>query len=201
MIGDNTDAKSLLKTMNQNENMYFLFDGHYTNSRTLYSALKKGLNNHYYGILSKKQKEKLVIKYGDDNEEETDIKIQERKHNKRMKDTIFSKCQLPLELFNASRVAKTNIRRNLSRVGFVMRRDGSLEIKGDNKPELDIRDTLKDLEEGILLPEFDKPDYFASFPLVEGLVSSQEFQRKGQMIHCLNSRMLYPLHGVYMPTR
>ena len=82
MIGDNTDAKSLLKTMNQNENMYFLFDGHYTNSRTLYSALKKGLNNHYYGILSKKQKEKLVIKYGDDNEEETDIKIQERKHSK-----------------------------------------------------------------------------------------------------------------------
>ena len=75
MIGDNTDAKSLLKSMNQNENMYFLFDGHYTNSRTLYAALKKGLNNHYYGVLSKKQKEKMNTKYGDQEDEENDPKI------------------------------------------------------------------------------------------------------------------------------
>jgi len=37
-------------------------------------------------------------------------------------------------------------------------------------------------------------------PFVEGLVSAEEFKKKGMQVNCLRSRMIYPMHGVYMPT-
>lgn len=43
MIGDNSDAKTLMKKLHQSPNCYFLFDpkGHFTNAQTLYMAMKK----------------------------------------------------------------------------------------------------------------------------------------------------------------
>ena len=51
IIGDNTEKKELLKKMNCNPNMYFLFDpkGHFTNANTLYLAMKKLVGETYYG--------------------------------------------------------------------------------------------------------------------------------------------------------
>jgi hypothetical protein len=92
----------------------------------------------------------------------------------------------------------------LGRVGFLMLRDGSLEIKGTNCPDLtsqDVKRVLDELEESFQLKTFEKPDYFASASFVEGLTSSEEFRKKGMQIHCLNSRLIYPLYGVYMPTQ
>ena len=57
MIDDNTTAFDLLKFLNQYPNTYFMFNpqkGHYTNSRTIFNATKKLLNNKYYGVISKK---------------------------------------------------------------------------------------------------------------------------------------------------
>jgi len=85
-----------------------------------------------------------------------------------------------------------------------MLRDGTLEIEGSRKPDLatkEIQEMLKDLERSIELPKFDKPDYFVSYQFVEALQSQEEFRKKGMQVHCLKSRMIYPLHGVYMPTQ
>lgn len=56
-ITDNTDAKFLLKQLNQNPTAFFLFHPdktHYLNSRTIYNALKKLLNQKHYGHLDRK---------------------------------------------------------------------------------------------------------------------------------------------------
>lgn len=60
MIGDNTDAKILLKKLHHNPNAYFLFDpkAHFTNAQTLYLAMKKLVNEKYYGRKGKKSKRK-----------------------------------------------------------------------------------------------------------------------------------------------
>jgi hypothetical protein len=84
-----------------------------------------------------------------------------------------------------------------------MLRDATIEIKGENKPELntqEIKDIFHDLESNFNMKKFDVPDYYANFSFVDSLVSSEEFRKKGMMVHCLNSRMIYPLYGVYMPT-
>ena len=57
MINDNTEAKTLLKQLKGNQSTFFLFDpekAHYTNAKTVFSALKKMLNNECYGVISKK---------------------------------------------------------------------------------------------------------------------------------------------------
>ena len=69
-----------------------------------------------------------------------------------------------------------------------MLRDGSLEVKGNNKPDLATKENsemLADLEASFDVPKFEKPDYFASFPMVEGVVSAEEFRRRGMQIHGL----------------
>jgi len=45
-----------------------------------------------------------------------------------------------------------------------------------------------------------KNDFFVSSPFLDGLVSSIEFAQKGMQVHCLKSKNIYPLYGVYMPT-
>ena len=80
-------------------------------------------------------------RYGDEDSD--------KKHQKKLKGTIFSQCELPNELFNANRLVKTKIKQTLGRVGYLMLRDGTLELKGENKPELstqEIQEILLDFE-------------------------------------------------------
>ena len=87
-------------------------------------------------------------------------------------------------------------------MGFLMLRDGSLEIKGDNTPE------IKDIEEIMLeianqfeiSSSYKKPDYFVPMTVFEGLASSANMLKRGIQIHCLQSRLIYPLYGVWTPT-
>ncbi len=117
MIGDNSDAKSLMKKMHHNPNLYFLFDpkAHFTNAQTLYLAMKKQVNEKYYGRKGKKSKPE-----GD------------------LKGSAFENCQLPSELFNVNRMVKMNMKQMLSRLGFLTLRDGTIEVQGKNKPEIPI---------------------------------------------------------------
>ena len=66
-------------------------------------------------------------------------------------------------------------------MGFLAMRDGSIEVKGENKPQLN--ELVKLAKESELMFElgsaFKKPDYFVPFPLAEGLASSQELSSKG----------------------
>ena len=68
MVNDNTDAKSLLKQMNQNPNTFFLYDpkGHWQNAKALYDALKKLIYERHYGTMTQKKKMQLKNRYGPD---------------------------------------------------------------------------------------------------------------------------------------
>lgn len=129
----------------------------------------------------------------------------EKRHKRRMKGTLFSKCSDSHELFNTNRMAKMKIKQVLGRVGYLMLRDGSMMINGEkNRPDLANDDTVKvlrDMESAIEGdPKFLKPDYFASAPFIEGLMSANEFAKRGMQVHCLQSKLIYAQYGVYMPT-
>ena len=47
---------------------------------------------------------------------------------------------------------------------------------------------------------FAKPDYFVPFPVIEGLASSEAYSKSGIMVHCLDSRLVYPQYGVWTST-
>ena len=113
-----------------------------------------------------------------------------------MKGTVFSKCILPNELINAQRMVKIKIKQLLGHVGFLMLRDGTLEIKG-KKPEFNlnaVKAIALDMESAYTFEDkFMKPDFFTSFSFVEGLMSAQQMSQKGVQIHCLNNRPVYNL--------
>lgn len=48
--------------------------------------------------------------------------------------------------------------------------------------------------------KYDKPDFFVPFPVLEGVVSSEAMEKSGIQIHCLDSKVIYPLYGVWAPT-
>jgi hypothetical protein len=48
--------------------------------------------------------------------------------------------------------------------------------------------------------KYEKPDFFLPIPVFEGIVSSEAYEKKGIQIHCLDSKLIYPLYGVWTPT-
>ena len=56
------------------------------------------------------------------------------------------------------------------------------------------------LESAFDMKSFSKPDYFTSFPFIEGVISSENYKTQGIKIRCLGDKMIYPLYGVWSPT-
>ena len=58
MVHNNSDAKSLLKKMDHTPKAFFLFhpEGNYVNALSLYTAVKKTLDQKYYGAGKAKRK-------------------------------------------------------------------------------------------------------------------------------------------------
>ena len=187
MIGDNTNGKDLLKKMHHQPNTYFLFDpkSHFTNAQTLYMAMKKHINEKFYGRKKKALADESGPPKGNPN-----------------KGTPLENCQLPYELFNVNRMIKMNSKQMLSRMGFLTLRDGTLEIQGKNKPEIpELKGLLQTLEEDFDMPStFDKPDFFSSFTFMEGVISAENMKTNGIRIKCLEDKIIYPLYGVWSPT-
>jgi len=48
--------------------------------------------------------------------------------------------------------------------------------------------------------KYEKPDFFMPFPVLEGIVSSEAMEKSGIQIHCLDSKLIYPMYGVWTPT-
>jgi hypothetical protein len=184
MIDDNTDAKKLMQKMNHHPTTLFLFDpvkGHYANAMALYVASRKLLMKKNYGNAvtggSKKDKEKVYATPDDELK-------------KTFKGTIFDKCSLPYEVFHLQRRTQLNIKQVLSRIGFLVLRDGSLEVKTSNSKNVEDNEVRYDARSGKnlnvgLLPlikeaekrfdmgsQYAKPDFFVPFPVIEGLASA-----------------------------
>lgn len=94
------------------------------------------------------------------------------------------------------------IKQVLGRMGYLVLRNGKVEIKGQNKPEFkDLPNLSHEWSQHFDLGSaFSKPDYFLPFAAAEGLTSAEQIQSKGIMVHALNSRLIYPLYGVWSPT-
>ena len=88
------------------------------------------------------------------------------------------------------------MKQQLSRLGFLMLRDGSLEVKDtqDKKPELaKAKELVGDMASQFQMSsQFAKPDYFVPIPVVEGMASAESLSKKGIQIHCLDSQLIYP---------
>ena len=194
MINDNTDVKLLMKKMNHHPRDFFLFDpkSHYFNSLTIYKAIKKALTVKYYGKERKKNKKDWQSL--DDKDDKETI------HS--YKGTLFNKCEIPYELFHLNRRTKLSIKQELSRLGYLTLRDGSLEVEGENKPECkNLKNVALEMESQFArASRFDKLDFFLPFPVLEGLVSAEAMEKAGIQIHCLDSKLIYPLYGVWTPT-
>ena len=72
-------------------------EGHYVNAMTIYTALKRSLEQKYYGGGTKKKHKK----YLDDDEKIEDVSF---------KGTPFHNCEIPYEVFNISRRTKIIIK-------------------------------------------------------------------------------------------
>jgi hypothetical protein len=48
--------------------------------------------------------------------------------------------------------------------------------------------------------KYEKPDFFVPFPVLEGIVSAEAMEKTGIQIHCLDSKLIYPMYGVWTPT-
>ena len=94
------------------------------------------------------------------------------------------------------------IKQVLSRVGYKMATDGSLCIRGHKIYDLateSVQKVILDLKTQMGLQHEEFP-LFSNVSFVLGLISSQEFIKKGQKVQCLDDRIIYPKYGVYMPT-
>jgi 2-polyprenyl-3-methyl-5-hydroxy-6-metoxy-1,4-benzoquinol methylase len=177
MINDNTKVSSILNELKNNKECYFVFDpekSHYTNSMAIYRAIRKKTYEQYYGVKDPKKKLK----------------------------NAFSNWKTPLEIFHRQRNVMVNISQQVGRLGYLIQKDYELKILGNNKPE------IKYLEEVIesRLKEFNKydsykmPDYFLPVNMLNGLITAQEWQKKGIEITNLDNQLIYPLYGVWPPT-
>ena len=100
MLDDNSDSKSLLKKMNHYPKAYFLYnpEGHYSNAMALYQAVKRTLDQKYYGM----DKKKRTPRYAD-GDEDGDAKVS-------FKGTPFHTCEIPYDVFHMNRRTKLFIK-------------------------------------------------------------------------------------------
>ena len=155
LINDNTEARALVKKLHHNPKTFFLYDpkGHFANAQALYAATKRRVHEAYYGDEGRRTRK-------------------EGEEGSLFKGTLFEKCALPSEIFNVNRMAKNSVKQTLSRLGFLVLRDGSIDISEKNRPELpELKSIIADLESQYQIPDFAKPDYFAPFPFIEGVIS------------------------------
>lgn len=128
----------------------------------------------------------------------------------------FRNCKTPAEIFNLSRNIKFEIKMKLSRFGFVLLRNGEVNIlhkEGSviqnnvniqnickefiKNHEIMIMNSPDALEEN----KFNKYDYYLSAEMFEGIISANNYIQKGISIPVLGDRKVYTSYGVFNPTR
>ena len=163
MIDDNSSVKVILHTMDTNKNCFFLFDPektHYTNSMSIFRAIRTKLFDRYFGEKPEKLKP---------NEKPKKIK------------NAFSNCKTPLDLFHKERNVRMNIAQQLGRIGYFVDKGFELNIMGDNKPEIkNLKTVIQDRVSNFnKLDSYKVPDYFVPVNMLVGLINSQEWQKNG----------------------
>ena len=183
-ISDNTSCSYLYSKL-KDDKSYFIFNpnSHFGNSILLYKSLKKKLNEKYFGTSKKPL-------------------------------NPFEKCKTTKEIYHLSRNIKVSLSSKLSKVGYVLYKNGDVNINHKDSSilqnNLNIRtiilDFIKNHEENIKIytsanDKFNKYDYFIPTKLYEGIISANSYIQKGIPIKVLGERKIYPMYGVFSPTR
>jgi len=183
-ITDNTST-NFLYTKLKDEKFYCLFNpsSHFGNSILLYKSLKKKLFESYFGTTKKPL-------------------------------NPFKKCNTSKEIFHLTRNIKTSINSKLAKIGYVLYKNGEVNINHKDNSVLQnnlnmkliLTDFIKKQENNIkdsILEndKFSKYDYFIHTKLYEGVISANSYIQKGIPIKVLGDKKIYPLYGVFLPTR
>lgn len=131
-------------------------------------------------------------------------------------DNPFRNCKTPAEIFNLSRNIKFEIKMKLSRFGFVLLRNGEVNILHKEgsiiQNNVNIQNISKEFIKNNEITAMNSPnalednkfnryDYFLSAEMFEGIISANNYIQKGISIPLLGDRKVYTSYGVFNPTR
>jgi len=183
-ITDNTSSNYLYSKAKEDKN-YFLFSpsSYFGNSILVYKSLKKKMYEKYFGTTKKPL-------------------------------NPFSKCKTSSEVFHLSRNIKTSLNTKLGKIGYILYKNGDVNINHKENSILQnniniksiLLDFIKTHENNIKdlsidNDKFNKYDYFVPTRLYEGIISANSYIQKGIAIKVLGDKKIYPLYGVFSPTR
>lgn len=183
-INNNSSVSSVFALINRQKD-YFLFrpESHYYNSTLLFQSIRKKVHGNFYG-----DKENMK--------------------------NPFENCKSPKDVFNLSRNIKMSIKKELSRFGIKLYSTGELDIKLNEqsfmKSNIMFEDILKknikkhESEVSVIADnniKFNKHEYFISMEMLEGLLTVLKYSQKGINVSVLGDKKIYPMAGVFSPTR
>lgn len=122
----------------------------------------------------------------------------------------FENCKNTNEIFNLSRNIKTSIKKDLSRIGYKVYKNGEIDIHFSEKSILNkntnlsqmLRDYINSYESSNESQiKFSKHDYFVSYESFESISSYLQQSQKGYEIKALNNRRIFPMYSVFNPSR
>lgn len=112
----------------------------------------------------------------------------------------FSHCKSPKEIFNLNRRILIELKQNLNKILFLMNYDGSPRLKGNvprtNLVKPHLTQKYKDMDD-----PFAKHDYLIPYNIYQGMVNAESFEKSGIPIKSLSDKKIYPLYGVWTPTK
>jgi methylase of polypeptide subunit release factors len=126
----------------------------------------------------------------------------------------FRNCKTPNEIFNLSRNIKFDLKMKLSRIGFILLRNGEVSVlhkegsilqNNANIQEIN-REFIKKHEVMLLENQndeskFSRYDYYISAEMLEGIISANNYIQKGISVSALGDKKVYTNYGVFNPTR
>lgn len=190
-IDNNTTVIPIYKSINRTKS-YYLFkpDSHLYNATINFTSIKKKLNEQYYG-------------------------------NSKSNKNPFESCTSIKDIFNLSRNIKMSIKKELSRFGIKVFRTGEIDINTNNdsfirnnlvlngffienfnKFEREFEKNNSKVNDSLVEDiKFTKYDYFVSMNILDGILISLKYNQKGFSVNCLGNKKIFPLPGVFNPTR
>ena len=171
-LNDQISINFIRKILKEDQKSLLIFkpDSHFSNMMSLFLGYKRSIARTNYGTQKKPQ-------------------------------NPFKKCKTPSEIFNLSRRIKLNEKSLLARIYVIGNYDGTLRIKGESAVSGLLKSTIEDSQrfENNKLGYF-KYEYLLPIPYWQGLHSADEYEKEGISIKSLDSKKIYPHHGVWSPT-
>ena len=112
----------------------------------------------------------------------------------------FSHCKSPKEIFNLNRRILIELKQQMNKIMFMINTDGSVRLKGNfptvNQLKPALTRQFKDPSD-----PFIKHDFMVPFNIYKGMASAESLEKSGIPIQALDGKKIYPLYGVWSPTR